>query len=117
MSRPSYLLTRASELEKAGPTKDGKNIDEKEVDAVAANFGDKPLIVLTRGNVDSRPSFGAEQDVAMYQAWKAGNEKLASLSTRGSHRVVAGSGHYIQYNKPLDVIDAVKQVLTEIRGR
>lgn len=30
---------------------------------------------------------------------------------------MAGSGHYIQYNKPLDVIAAVKQALTEIRGR
>jgi len=117
MSRPPYLLTRASELENAGPTKEGKNLDEKEVEAVTANFGDKPLIVLTRGNVDSRPDFTAQQSVAMYQAWKAGNEKLAALSTRGSHRLVAGSGHYIQYNKPLDVIEAVKQVLTEIRGR
>jgi pimeloyl-ACP methyl ester carboxylesterase len=117
MSRPSYLLTRASELENGGPTKDGKNVDEKEVEAAAANFGDKPLIVLTRGNADSRSDFMPEQGVAMYEAWKVGTEKLAALSTRGSHRVVAGSGHYIQYNKPLDVIAAVKQALTEIRGR
>lgn len=117
MSRPSYLLTRASELENAGPTKDGKNVDEKQVEAVTASFGDKPLIVLTRGNVDGIAGFATEQNAAMYQAWKAGHEKLAALSTRGSHRVVAGSGHYIQYNKPLDVIDAVKRALTEIRGR
>jgi hypothetical protein len=48
MSRPSYLLTRASELENGGSTKDGKNVDEKEVEAATASFGDKPLIVLTR---------------------------------------------------------------------
>lgn len=117
MSRPSYLLTRAAELENAGPTQAGKNLDEKEVEAVTANFGDKPLIVLTRGNADGRSDFLPEQGVAMYEAWKAGTEKLAALSTRGSHRVVAGSGHYIQYNKPLDVIDAVKRALAEIRGR
>jgi pimeloyl-ACP methyl ester carboxylesterase len=117
MSRPSYLLTRAAELENAGPTQAGKTVDEKEVGAVMANFGDKPLIVLTRGNADSRSDFMPEQGVAMYEAWKSGNEKLAALSTRGSHRVVTGSGHYIQYNKPLDVIDAVKQALTEIKGR
>lgn len=116
MSRPSYLLVRAAELENAGPTKVGKNVDEKEVEAAAANFGDKPLIILTRGDVDSRSDFVPEQGAAMYQAWKAGTEKLATLSTRGSHRVVAGSGHYIQYNKPLAVVDAVKQVLAEIRG-
>jgi pimeloyl-ACP methyl ester carboxylesterase len=117
MSRPSYLLTRAAELENAGPTRDGKNVDEKQVEAVTANFGDKPLIVLTRGNADSRPDFMPEQGVAMYEAWKVGTGKLAALSMRGSHRLVAGSGHYIQYNKPLDVIDAVKQAVTEIRGR
>jgi len=118
MSRSSYLLTRASELENAGPTRDGTNVDEKELEAAAAKFGDKVLIVLTRGNIDNAiPEFTSEQGAAMYQAWAAGHEKLATLSTRGSHRVIAGSGHYIQYNKPLDVIDAVKQALTEIRSR
>ncbi|HWU55168.1 MAG TPA: alpha/beta hydrolase [Rhizomicrobium sp.] len=118
MSRPSYLLTRASELENAGPTKDGTNVDEKEVEAATANFGDKPLIVLTRGNVDNAiPVFTEEQGAGMYRAWKAGHEKLVPLSTRGSQRVVPGSGHYIQYNKPLAVIEAVKQALTEVRGR
>ena len=117
MSRPSYLLARASELENIRPTKDGTSVDEKEVEAVRASFGDKPLIVLTREKVEGRPGFTAEQNVAMYQAWKAGHQKLAALSTRGSHRVVAGSGHYIQYHKPLVVIDAVKQALAAIRGR
>jgi pimeloyl-ACP methyl ester carboxylesterase len=117
MSRPSYLLARASELENSNPVNDGESVDEKEVEAVTASFGDKPLIVLTRGNVDGVPPFTPEQNAVLYQGWRAGTEKLAVLSTRGSHRVIAGSGHYIQYNKPLDVIDAVKQALTEIRRR
>jgi pimeloyl-ACP methyl ester carboxylesterase len=116
MSRPSYLLARASELENSNPVNDGESVDEKEVEAVTASFGDKPLIVLTRGNVDGVSPFTQEQNAVMYQGWKAGAEKLSVLSTRGSHRVVPGSGHYIQYNKPLDVIAAVKQALTEIRG-
>jgi pimeloyl-ACP methyl ester carboxylesterase len=116
MSRPSYLLARASELENSNPVIDGESVDEKEVEAVTASFGDKPLIVLTRGNVDGVPPFTPEENAVIYQGWKAGTEKLAALSTHGSHRVIAGSGHYIQYNKPLDVIDAVKQALTEIRG-
>ena len=117
MSRPSYLLARASELENSNPVNEGESVNDKEVDAVAVSFGDKPLIVLTRGTVDGVQPFTPEQNAIMYQGWIAGAEKLAALSTRSSHKVVPGSGHYIQYNKPLAVIAAVKQALVEIRGR
>ena len=117
MSRPSYLLARASELENSSPVNGMESVDEKEVEAVTASFGSKPLIVLTRGNIDGVSLFTPEENAAIYQGWKSGTAKLAALSTRGSHKVVPGSGHYIQYNKPLEVIEAVKQALTEIRGR
>lgn len=116
MARPSYLLARASELENSSPVNDGDSVDETEVETVKVSFGDKPLIVLTRGNVDGVPPFSAEQNAAFYNGWKAGTEKLAALSTRGRGKVIPGSGHYIQYNKPLEVIDAVKQAVTNIRG-
>jgi hypothetical protein len=92
-------------------------VDQKELEAVTANFGDKPLIVLTRGNEIGNPGFTAEQSAAMNQAWKAGHDRLAALSTHGSNTVVPGSGHYIQYDQPQAVIDAVKRAVTEIRRR
>jgi len=116
-SRPSYLLTKASEFESFLNTKDDLSVDQKELEAVTANFGDKPLIVLTRGKEVGNPGFTAEQSVAMNRAWKAGNEKLAALSTRGTDTVVPDSSHYIQYDQPQAVIDAVKRAVTEIRGR
>jgi pimeloyl-ACP methyl ester carboxylesterase len=116
-SRPSYMQTRASEYENFLSTKEDKNADQKELEAVTANFGDKPLIVLTRGNEVGNPGFTTEQSAAMNQAWKAGHDKLAALSTRGSNTVVPNSGHYIQYDQPQAVIDAVKRAITEIRGR
>jgi pimeloyl-ACP methyl ester carboxylesterase len=116
-SRPSYMQTRASEYENFLSTKEDKNVDQKELEAVTANFGDKPLIVLTRGNEIGNPGFTAEQSAAMNQAWKAGHDRLAALSTHGSNTVVPGSGHYIQYDQPQAVIDAVKRAVMEIRRR
>ena len=86
------------------------------MEAVKASFGDKPLIVLTRGNEVGNPGFTAEQSAAMNQAWGAGHDRLAALSTRGSNTVVPGTGHYIQYDQPQAVIDAVTRAVTEIRG-
>ena len=116
-SRPSYLLTKASEYESFLSTKTDKNVDQKEVEAVKVSFDHKPLIVLTRGNAQGNPGFTAEQSVAIDRAWKAGHDRLAALSTRGSNIMVPGSGHYIQYDQPQAVIDAVKRAVTEIRSR
>ena len=116
-SRPSYLLTNASEFDSFLSTKTDKSPDQKELESVTANFGDKPLIVLTRGTEVGNPGFTAEQSVVINRAWKAGHDKLAALSTRGSNTVVPNSTHYIQYDQPQAVIDAVKRAVTEIRGR
>jgi len=94
-----------------------KSPDQNELEAVTPSFGDKPLIVLT----SSKPIMGAslkpEWSAAVDQAWKAGHDKLAALSTRGSNTVVPDSGHTIQHDQPLAVIDAVKKALAEIRAR
>ena len=116
-SRPSYLLDHVSEYESFLPSKEHGNADQKELEAAAASFGDKPLIVLTRSTSWNLPGITPEQNAAIDQAWKAGHDRLAALSTHGSNSVVPGSGHYIQYDQPQVVIDAVKQAVTEIRGR
>jgi pimeloyl-ACP methyl ester carboxylesterase len=116
-SRPSYLLTKASEYESFLTTKDDKNMDQKELEAVTASFGDKPLIVLTGGNAQNIPGLTPQQNAAVDQAWMAGHDRLATLSTRGSNIMVPGSGHYIQYDQPQAVIDAVTRTVAEIRGR
>ena len=90
-SRPSELLTRASEIDSFLSTKNDKSVDQKELEAVSPNFGDKPLIVLTRGKEQGNPGFTAEQSVAINRAWMAGHDKLAALSTHGSNTVVPGT--------------------------
>jgi pimeloyl-ACP methyl ester carboxylesterase len=43
------------------------------------------------------------------------HQALARLSSRGVHRVIKGSGHEIQIDKPQAVIDAVDEVLRELQ--
>jgi hypothetical protein len=55
--------------------------------------------------------------VAVDRAWGEGHDRLAALSSRGSNTVVPGSGHYIQFDQPQAVIDAVMRGIAQIRGR
>jgi pimeloyl-ACP methyl ester carboxylesterase len=44
------------------------------------------------------------------------HEALARLSSRGLHRIIKGSGHHIQLDKPQAVIDAVDEVLRQVHA-
>jgi pimeloyl-ACP methyl ester carboxylesterase len=116
-SRPSYLVTNASEYENMLPTADSRGVDQKELEAAAPNFGDKPLIVLTHGIAERYPGLTPTQNAAIEASWSAGHNKLAALSTRGSNTVVPDSHHSIQRDHPQAVIDAISKALAEIRGR
>lgn len=116
-SRPSYLLTDASENDSfLPPTVKEKSADQNELEAVTPGFGDRPLVILTSGKpISGGGGLKPEWSAAIDQAWKAGHDKLATLSTRGSNTVVPDSGHTIQHDQPQAVIDAVKTALAELR--
>ena len=116
-SRPSYLITNASEYANMLPDADGKGADQKELEAAALGFGDKPLVVLTHGVAPDYPGLTPAQNAAMEKAWMAGHDKLAALSTRGSNTVVPDSHHSIQRDHPEAVIEAINKALAEIRAR
>jgi len=42
------------------------------------------------------------------------HQDLVRLSSRGVHRIIKGSGHTIQLEKPQAVIDAVDEVLRQL---
>ena len=74
-------------------------------------LGAMPLVVLTAEN-----SWGTPAGARFNQAyWVALHEALAHLSSRGVHRIIAGSGHEIQLDKPQAVIEAVDEVLGRLR--
>jgi pimeloyl-ACP methyl ester carboxylesterase len=79
--------------------------DNAELQA-APSLGNRPLIVLA-----------AEESMNIIPRWTEAQHRQAALSTNGRLVVVEGSGHYIQFDHPAVVIDAVRQVVTQVRAR
>jgi pimeloyl-ACP methyl ester carboxylesterase len=82
------------------------------------NYGDLPLIVLTRTDFNAPPDFPANARAeipAEEAAWNKGHDEIAALSSRGINARVPGTGHYIHDAKPQVVVDAIVQVVREAR--
>ena len=79
--------------------------DDAQLQAAPA-LGDRPLIVLA-----------SEQNMTATPYWAEAQRRLAALSTNGRLIVPAGSGHAIHWEQPTLVIDAVRQVIAEVRSR
>ncbi|WP_296594858.1 alpha/beta hydrolase [Phenylobacterium sp.] len=73
-------------------------------------FGRKPLVVLTHGDFDRQDQL----DVASQAAGIALHQETARLSRTGRHRVVPGTGHYIQLDAPESVTAAISEVLAAL---
>jgi pimeloyl-ACP methyl ester carboxylesterase len=71
----------------------------------APSLGDRPLIVLAAG-----------ESMATTPRWPEAQRRQAAMSANGRLIVVEGSGHYIQLEHPDVVIDAVRQVVAQVRG-
>jgi pimeloyl-ACP methyl ester carboxylesterase len=81
------------------------------------HFGSMPLVVLSIEHPwDTGTPAGARLDQSYGKIWNALHEDLAHLSSRGTHRIIKGSGHHIQLDQPQAVIDAVDEVLNQIRA-
>jgi pimeloyl-ACP methyl ester carboxylesterase len=85
----------------------------------AGGLDNRPLVVLTAGKPgrlfsDPVRAREAEEDV---QTWIELQGQLARLSTRGRQVVVKNSSHMIQYDAPEVVIDAVRELVKEVRKR
>jgi pimeloyl-ACP methyl ester carboxylesterase len=115
VSRPSYILTNASEMESFAPDHERKSLSQKEVEAVQPDFGDKPLVILTHSKSEPDNHVTARQNEARERAWNEGHDRLARLSSRGSNTVVPESSHYIEIDRPQAVIDAVLKAVVEVR--
>jgi hypothetical protein len=93
---------------------------QREVLGRERSFGDLPLEVLTaanHGESDMPPALRASLQ-QFEPAWRSAHMRIAALSTRGHYDLVQ-SGHYIQFDHPNVVIDAVERVVSEtsIAGR
>ena len=89
--------------------------DSAETVAHRRSFGAMPLVVLTAGQPPKDPSLTDEKNQAWQKLWMQGHDDIAVLSSRGQNRVVPGSGHFIQFERPQAVIDAVDEVVAQVR--
>jgi len=108
---PDYRASLLSE------THEMNGADGAQLDAARRSYGRMPLIVLTQSDesADVFPGLTPAQIRAMNELWVRMHEELTALSSRGSHRLVERSGHYIQQDRPDVVINSVKEILREIR--
>ena len=94
-----------------------KNFSQSAAQAAATgSLGDMPLAVLSHD--PTKPSADLPDDLAKptNEAWEKMQEELAHLSTRGTQTIAKGSSHYIQLDSPEVVIDAVRNVVDQVRG-
>jgi pimeloyl-ACP methyl ester carboxylesterase len=82
-----------------------RSADDAELQA-APSLADRPLIVLAAG-----------QNVAHDPIWAEAQRRQAALSTNGRLMVAEGSGHAIHWEQPALVIDALRQVIEDVRSR
>jgi len=66
-------------------------------------FGDLPLVTLSASNRQPR--------------WLAADAELARASSRGRHLVSASGGHWIHLDDPALVVQAISDVVAEVRSK
>jgi Alpha/beta hydrolase family len=74
----------------------------------AGNLGNRPLVVLSAGNIAAPPEFLEE--------WTSAQSNLARLSTRGRQVTVGGGVSDLLYDAPDAIADTLRQVLAEVRS-
>lgn len=83
-------------------------------------MGSIPLVVLSATRLDDLPADMPEaarrQASEQFRTWQAQHRRLAQLSTRGVHRLVPGTGHYLHQQQPEAVIHAIEVVVVSHRS-
>ncbi len=75
-----------------------------------------PMIVLVRGHSDLEGSLDAETVQQVEQAWREAQAELASQTPDGRLVIAENSGHNIIIDQPGAVIDAIREIMEQVRG-
>jgi pimeloyl-ACP methyl ester carboxylesterase len=90
------------------------------------SLGDLPLIVLSAGitiDEEYKQMGGAKSGISrevydkVYDANQEMQKELASLSTQGQQVIATESGHMVHYSQPDLVIDAIRTLVEQVRGK
>ena len=116
LARPNEQQVLLSAMLDTYPAPDhGMSSGELALQRANPDFGNMPLIVLTAGK-DEQTELPKQTRAAIAKAWKHNNDELAARSRRGKNILVPDSHHYIQKERSDVVIDAVRQVVDEVRS-
>jgi hypothetical protein len=85
-------------------------------------LGDRPLVVLTAMQPftqEARESIGlsVEEATTLQTNWEKLNKDAASWSTHSRQQNVPDSMHYIQFQRPDIVIQAINEVVISVRDK
>ncbi len=76
----------------------------------ATDFGDMPIIILTRGRADPFVGVSAADNAKYEAVWQELQLDLTQLSTNTKQIIAEESGHYIHLDQPELVIEAIKEI-------
>ncbi|MFS2003497.1 alpha/beta fold hydrolase [Duganella sp. CT11-25] len=109
-AKPSFWRANVAEYDSIG-------VSDEQLRKLRRPFGDLPIVVLTRGV--SPYAVPGQPQSAMNKATEDENfavqKEYLKLTTRGTQRVVPGAGHVIHAEKPQAVVDAVLEVLKQVK--
>ncbi len=94
-------------------------IDQVLADAGQMNpLGEMPLVVLSRGREpeDLPDGLTDEMRLEVARIWSVLQVELVTLSANSDHRIIDDAGHYIQFDKPDAVIQAIQDVALSARN-
>jgi len=107
--KPAYQDAQASEIANSIYAGNPPNAAYSSV-FTPGSMGSKPVIVLTHGNYDPKDPL---DDLGQFQGILL-HRQTAALSTRGAHRVVPNTGHYIELDAPEAVVAAIEEALSKL---
>ena len=113
---PRVWEAQQSELASFTPEENEPDVNTRELNEVHPSFGDKPLVVLSRGVEEGAPGVPAAYLPKVEAAWRAGHDRIAALSSRGVNTIIPGARHYIQIDRPEAVVEAVRRVVEAARS-
>jgi pimeloyl-ACP methyl ester carboxylesterase len=89
---------------------------EAQLRGTGRSLGELPLIVVAAGHLGLPGQFPAEWVEEQYPRWLELQHELTTRSSRGELRIVEDSWHGIQWDRPDAVIQAVREIIEEVRS-
>ena len=99
------------------PANNPENVDfvaSREQLRAIGSLGDLPVVVLASGVFLREAPTRPEARPRLHEMWQDLQRDLANLSSNSAYSVVESSGHFIQRDRPEEVVDAIRRVLDSV---